>query len=32
VKLTRVGDPDGKLVLFSAGGELREKPFELEKR
>jgi anaerobic selenocysteine-containing dehydrogenase len=32
VKVARVGDPDGKLVLFSAGGELREKPFELEKR
>ena len=32
VKVARVGDPDGKLVLFSAAGELREKPFELEKR
>ena len=32
VKITRVGDPDGKLILFSAAGELREKPFELEKR
>jgi anaerobic selenocysteine-containing dehydrogenase len=32
VKVTRVGDPDGKLILFSAAGELREKPFELEKR
>jgi anaerobic selenocysteine-containing dehydrogenase len=32
VKVTRVGDPDGKLILFSAAGELREKPYELEKR
>jgi anaerobic selenocysteine-containing dehydrogenase len=32
VKVARVGDPDGKLILFSAAGELREKPFELEKR
>jgi anaerobic selenocysteine-containing dehydrogenase len=28
VKVARVGDPDGKLILFSAGGELREKPHE----
>jgi menaquinone reductase, molybdopterin-binding-like subunit len=28
VKVTRVGDPDGKLILFSARGELREKPHE----
>ena len=32
VKVTRVGDPDGKLVLFSRRGELREKPHEGEKR
>src|SRR5262245_4807021 len=32
VKVSRVGDPDGTLILFSALGELREKPFELEKR
>jgi anaerobic selenocysteine-containing dehydrogenase len=28
VKVTRVGDPDGKLILFSARGELRESPNE----
>lgn len=28
VKVTRVGDPDGRLILFSAGAELREKPNE----
>jgi anaerobic selenocysteine-containing dehydrogenase len=28
VKVTRVGDPDGKLILFSARGELREMPQE----
>jgi anaerobic selenocysteine-containing dehydrogenase len=28
VKVTRVGEPDGKLVLFSARGELREEPRE----
>jgi anaerobic selenocysteine-containing dehydrogenase len=28
VKVTRVGDPDGKLILFSARGELRELPQE----
>jgi anaerobic selenocysteine-containing dehydrogenase len=32
VKLTRVGDPDGKLILFSAGGQLREHPHEGETR
>lgn len=32
VKISRVGDPDGTLILFSAGGELREKPHEGEKR
>jgi anaerobic selenocysteine-containing dehydrogenase len=32
VKVTRVGDPDGKLVLFSAGGQLREHPHEGEPR
>ena len=32
VKVTRVGDPDGTLILFSAGGELREKPHEGETR
>jgi anaerobic selenocysteine-containing dehydrogenase len=28
VKVTRVGEPDGKLILFSARGELREAPQE----
>jgi len=28
VKLTRVSEPDGKLILFSARGELREAPHE----
>jgi len=28
VKVSRVGEPDGKLVLFSARGELRENPHE----
>ena len=32
VKVTRVGDPDGTLIMFSAGGELREKPHEGETR
>ena len=32
VKVTRVGEPDGKLVLFSARGELRENPREGETR
>jgi anaerobic selenocysteine-containing dehydrogenase len=32
VKVTRVGDPDGRLILFSARGELREKPHEGETR
>jgi len=32
VKLSRVGDPDGKLILFSAGGQLREHPHEGETR
>jgi anaerobic selenocysteine-containing dehydrogenase len=32
VKVTRVSDPDGRLILFSAGGELREHPHEGEKR
>ena len=32
VKITRVGDPDGRLVLFSARGELRERPHEGERR
>ncbi len=32
VKVARVGDPDGKLILFSARGELREKPLEGETR
>ena len=32
VKVSRVGDPDGRLILFSAGAELREKPHEGEKR
>ena len=32
VSVTRVGDPDGRLILFSAGAELREKPNEGEKR
>jgi anaerobic selenocysteine-containing dehydrogenase len=32
VKVTRVGDPDGRLILFSAGGELRENPHEGETR
>ncbi len=31
VKITRVGDDDGRMVMF-AGGELREKPHEGEKR
>ena len=32
VKVARVGDPDGKLILFSARGELRENPLEGETR
>jgi anaerobic selenocysteine-containing dehydrogenase len=32
VKVTRVGDPDGRLILFSARGELRENPHEGETR
>ena len=32
VKVSRVGEPDGKLVLFSARGELRENPHEGETR
>jgi len=32
VKVARVGEPDGKLVLFSARGELRENPREGETR
>ncbi|MDR1988815.1 MAG: molybdopterin-dependent oxidoreductase [Acidobacteriaceae bacterium] len=28
VKVTRVSDPDGSLILFSARGELRERPYE----
>jgi len=28
VKVTRVGEPDGTLILFSARGELREAPHE----
>jgi anaerobic selenocysteine-containing dehydrogenase len=28
VKVTRVGDPDGRLILFSARGELRQRPYE----
>jgi anaerobic selenocysteine-containing dehydrogenase len=32
VKVTRVADADGKLILFSAGGELREHPHEGETR
>ena len=32
VKVTRVGDADGKLILFSAGGQLREHPHEGEAR
>lgn len=32
VKVSRVGDPDGRMVMFSAGGELREKPHEGETR
>jgi menaquinone reductase, molybdopterin-binding-like subunit len=32
VKVARVGEPDGKLVLFSARGELRENPHEGETR
>ncbi len=32
VSITRVGGSDGTLILFSAGGELREKPHEGEKR
>jgi anaerobic selenocysteine-containing dehydrogenase len=28
VKVARVGDPDGKLILFSAAAEQRERPFE----
>ena len=30
--LGRVGDADGRMVMFSAGGELREKPHEGETR
>jgi anaerobic selenocysteine-containing dehydrogenase len=32
VKVTRVSEPDGKLILFSARGELRESPHEGETR
>jgi anaerobic selenocysteine-containing dehydrogenase len=32
VKLTRVGPPDGRLVLFSTAGELRERPYEGARR
>jgi len=32
VKVTRVADADGKLILFSAGGQLREHPHEGETR
>jgi anaerobic selenocysteine-containing dehydrogenase len=32
VKVARVGDPDGRLILFSARGELRENPHEGEAR
>jgi molybdopterin-containing oxidoreductase family iron-sulfur binding subunit len=32
VAVARVGDPDGRLILFSAGGELRENPHEGETR
>jgi anaerobic selenocysteine-containing dehydrogenase len=32
VKVTRVGGPDGTLILFSAGAELRENPHEGERR
>jgi anaerobic selenocysteine-containing dehydrogenase len=32
VQIARVGGPDGRLILFSAGGELREKPHEGETR
>jgi anaerobic selenocysteine-containing dehydrogenase len=32
VKLTRASEPDGKLILFSARGELRENPHEGETR
>ena len=28
VKVTRTGDPDGSLIMFSARGELRENPWE----
>ena len=32
VKITRVGEADGRLVLFSARGELRESPHQGETR
>ena len=32
VKVARIGDPDGKLIMFSALGELRENPLEGETR
>jgi anaerobic selenocysteine-containing dehydrogenase len=32
VKVARVGEPDGTLVMFSARGELRENPHEGETR
>jgi anaerobic selenocysteine-containing dehydrogenase len=32
VQVRRVGDPDGSLILFSARGELRERPHEGEMR
>jgi anaerobic selenocysteine-containing dehydrogenase len=32
VKVTRAGDPDGSLIMFSARGELRENPHEGETR